>query len=175
MPWRSLGALLATPLFAVAGVISSGSVTIPGTWSFDFDAGVVDTLSDPEADVFWEQFTSTTRALEPANGALIVNIGVVSFADETLADLEALSYGAAGIDGSDTTSVLVSGDVFALETNAGNFAKVLVTGPLAPGSDNGLQIQWETDSPAVPEPGGPVLCLAGIAGLALLRRILRVS
>jgi hypothetical protein len=62
------------------------------------------------------------------NGAQIVNIGVVSFSSVTLAQLQALSYGTAGIDGSDLSNVLVPDDVFAVQTNAGNFSKVLVTG-----------------------------------------------
>lgn len=176
MSWRVLAAFLAAPLFAIAGVVSSGTATIPGTFSFDVDAGVVDNfVIDPGADVFWEQFTATTRALEPENGAMIANIGVVDFASVTLADLEALPYGTAGIDGSDVSNVLVPGDVFAVQTNAGNFAKVLVTGPFVPGTDNDIPIQWETDSAAVPEPGGSALCLAAIAGLALVRRALAAS
>jgi hypothetical protein len=171
MKTRALFVLLATPLLAVAGIISSGTVTIPGTFSFDFDAGVVDVYGiDPAADVFWEQFTSTTRGLEPVDGATIVNLGVVSFAGITLTELEGLSYGSTGIDGSDLSNVLVPGDVFAVQTNSGSFAKVLVTGPLDSGSDNGLPIQWETDSPSVPEPGSFMLALIGIGGLTLARR-----
>lgn len=156
--------LLVAPFAAVAGTISSGTVTIPGTFSFDFDAGVVDNfVVDPAADIFWEQFTSTTRAVVPVNGALVVNIGVVSFASVTLSQLEALSYGTAGIDGSDVGNVLVPGDVFAIKTNGGNFAKALVTGPFDASSDNGLPIQWETDS--VLEPSSLLLLGTGLLGI----------
>lgn len=157
--------LLVTPLFAIGGVISSGTATIPGTVSFDFDTGVVDNfVLDPAADVFWEQFTGTTRALQPMDGATIVNVGVLSFASVTLAELEALAYGTAGLDGSDVGGVLVPGDVFAIHTNDGNFSKasVITTG-------YNLTMQWETDS-TVPEPGSFLLVFTGIAGFAPVRR-----
>jgi len=175
MTFRILLVALATPVLAAASVISSGTATIPGTWSFDFDAGVLDNFAlNPAADVFWEQFTSTTRALEPENGATIVNLGVVSFASVTLSELEGLSYGTSGLSGSDVGGVLVSGDVFAIHTNDGNFAKVLVTGSLVPDSDNGLPIQWETDSPSVvPEPSYSLLVLVGTLCAFLYRRIAR--
>lgn len=168
MKSKILLALLTLPFCAFADVISSGTVTIPGTFSFDFDAGAV--VDFPAADVFWEQFTGTTRALEPENGAEIVNIGAVSFAGVTLTDLESLSYGTAGIDGSDLSNTLVPGDVFAVHTDAGNFSKVLVTGPFVAGSDNGLPIQWVTESASVPEPATLPLVFIGVVGLALARR-----
>jgi hypothetical protein len=166
--------LFATPLLGVASIVSSGTVTIPGTFSFDLDAGVVDVFGvDPAADIFWEQFTTTTRGIEPVDGAAIVNLGEVDFASLTLSQLEALTYGSTGIDGSDGTNVLVPGDVFAVDTNSGNFAKVLVTGDFDPSLNNGLPIQWETDSPSAPEPGGFVpalLALIGLGGLKWRRR-----
>jgi len=146
-----------------ATVISSGTITIPGTWDFDFDAGVIPSTISPDSDVFWDQISSTARALDPENGATIANIGAVTFNLVTLAELEALSYSTTGIDGSDATNVLVPGDVFAVHTNAGNYAKALVTGPFVAGADNGLPIQWETDS--VPEPG--TLSLVGLAALVI--------
>ena len=109
------------------------------------------------------------------NGASIANIGVVSFAGVTLAQLETLSYGVTPIDGSDASNVLVPGDVFAIRTNASNFAKALVTGAFDLGSDHGLPIQWETDAASVPEPGSFFLGLTGIAAFLLVRRSLAKS
>ncbi len=170
---RKLGlsciALFAMPWLASAGVISSGTVEIPGTYSFDFDAGVVPPAISADTDVFWHQFTSTTRALEPSNGAGIVNLGTsATFSLITLAQLEALTYGATGIDGSDGTSLLVTGDVFAVHTNLGNFAKAVVLPP-DPAQGDGLKIQWVTDAPStVAEPANAALvCIALMAGMIL--------
>lgn len=93
--------------------------------SFDFDAGVVSGFNE-DVDVFWQQHTSTTRAMTPRNGATIANLGVVDFNAITPADLMGLTYGTTPIDGSDVGNVLVPGDVFAVHTNAGNYAKAKV-------------------------------------------------
>jgi hypothetical protein len=163
----------ASPFAVRAAIVSSGSTTIPGTFSFDFDAGVVinNFITDPAADVFWEQFTSTTRAVTPVNGATIVNLGVTSFAGITLSDLTTLVYGTSGISGSDGSNALVPGDVFAVHTNAGNYAKALVTGPFDTSLDNGLPMEWVTYSPqAVPEPDTAAGVAVTLGVLAFARR-----
>lgn len=109
----------------VGEAICSGTITIPGTMCFDFDAGVV-SGGTADDDVFWRQDTSTTRAMAPRNGATIANLGVVDFNAVTPADLMGLTYGTTPIDGSDVGNVLVPGDVFAVHTNAGNYAKAKV-------------------------------------------------
>src|SRR5712691_8537514 len=156
------GGRLTLPLFVFLGaslvsraqVVSSGTIEIPGTYEFDFDAGVI-TLS-PAADVFWEQFTSTTRSVQPINGATIVNLGTsVNFNSLTPAQLQALTYGSSGIDGSNGTSLLVVGDVFAVHTNSGNYAKAVVSKPLDSQQNNGLIIQWATYPP------GPIVEIPG--------------
>lgn len=96
------------------------------------------------ADIFWDQYTAAKRALVPVNGARIANLGKVNFQSVTQAQLKVLNYGVSGIDGSDNTNVLVAGDVFAVSTKAGNFAKVLVTGPFDANNNHGLPIQWIT-------------------------------
>ncbi|HBZ69970.1 MAG TPA: hypothetical protein DEP35_09645 [Deltaproteobacteria bacterium] len=163
-----LGAVL--PMMASATTVASGVADITGTFSFDFDTGVQgDFLTDPGQDVFWEQFTPTTRALVPENGAQIVNLGVVNFANLTLADLQGLSYGNAQISGSDGSNALVYGDVFAVKTNAGNYAKAIVAFPSFDASrDNGLPIYFETL--AVPEPTAATLGLMGLGMLGLFAR-----
>ncbi|HSP73638.1 MAG TPA: hypothetical protein VLN26_14775, partial [Gaiellaceae bacterium] len=120
----------------VAATVSSGTATIHGTFLFDFETGVEGTTGD----VFWEQHTATVRSLEPSGGATIVNLGAVSYTSVTPAVLQTLAYGTTGIVGNDdATNQLVVGDVFAVLTNAGNYAKAQV---LAYGYD--LQIKWTT-------------------------------
>jgi hypothetical protein len=121
----------------VAATVSSGTATIHGTWTFDFETGVEGASG---GDVWWEQHTATVRSLEVQNGARIVNLGHVAYTSVTPAVLQSLAYGTAGIVGNDDSSnQLVVGDVFAVLTNAGNYAKAQV---LAYGYD--LQIKWTT-------------------------------
>ncbi len=133
-------------ILLTAPVISFGTITIPGTFSFDFDAGTINlpgTLPEPPYDVFWEQFTATTRAMVPIYPATIANLGAVSFGPITRADLVALSYGTTPISGSDVGNLLVPGDVFAVHTSSGNYAKAQVAA-WDYGQSNGLTIQWVT-------------------------------
>ena len=175
---KIIGAALlcaALPLSANAATVSSGTWTLQGTYSFDFDAGVQNTaLNQPSMDVFWEQYTSTTRGLQAINGAGIYNLGTsTNFANLTFADLQGLTYGSGAIDGSDASNQLVQGDVFAVKTNAGNYAKVLVTGPFGAANGYGLPIQWQTLSPAVsevPEPASVALFGVGLLGMFMVRR-----
>ena len=146
-------ALLLTASIGRAALISSGTAAIPGTDLFDFDAGVLPAANvQPTADVWWEIMDGTHRALQAYSGGTLVNLGAVDFNTLTPAQLQALTYGTTGIDGSNGTSLLVVGDVFAVHTNQGNYAKALVTTAYSPNLGTNLTIQWETDS--VPEPHG---------------------
>jgi len=119
-------------------VVSSGTGTLKGTWLFDFDTGAM--VNSGTADVWWEQVNTVVRKMVPRGGAKIINLGVVNFNALTHVELQGLNYGTAPIPGNnDATNQLVVGDVFAVKTNAGNFAKVKV---LAYGYD--LQLQWVT-------------------------------
>jgi hypothetical protein len=170
----AVGALLAAaiPTMASAAVVASGVADIPGTFSFDFDAGAVDNfVTDPAADIFWEQFTSTTRAVVAVNGAQVINLGVVNFAALTLANLQSLSYGTTPISGNDVGNTLVYGDVFAIKTNAGNYAKAIVAFPtFDPSANHGLPIYYETLSSPVPEVDSGLMGLMGLATLGLVLR-----
>jgi hypothetical protein len=120
----------------VAATVSSGTATLHGTFLFDFDAGV----EGATGDVWWEQHTSVVRSMEASGGARIVNLGAVSYTAVTPAILQGLAYGTAGIPGNnDPSNQLVPGDVFAVRTNLGNYAKVQV---VAYGYD--LQLKWTT-------------------------------
>lgn len=122
----------ATPI-----IISASSGTLQGTFSFDFDTGV---QTSTGADVFWDQHTSVIRTLNPINGATIVNLGVVNFNNITLAQLKSQSYSTTPLDGNnDATNVLVAGDVFAVHTSSGHYAKVKVVT-----YGYNLQLQWVT-------------------------------
>lgn len=133
------GKLSRMDLFPATTVASSGTTVFKGTWLFDLDTGTQEGAL-PGADIWWEQMTSTARQMAPRNGATIINLGAVDFATLSAAGLQGLPYGTAPIPGNDDpTNKLVPGDVFAVKTTQGNFAKVLVD---AYGYD--LTITWVT-------------------------------
>jgi hypothetical protein len=126
-------------LFPSASVLASGTTVLKGTWTFDLDTGTEGGAS-PDADIWWEQMTAVDRQMAPLNGAGILNLGAVDFAALTATGLQKLPYGTAAIPGSNNaTNKLVHGDVFAVRTQAGNFAKVKV---VAYGYD--MTIRWVT-------------------------------
>ena len=130
-------------LIPSASVVSSGSATIPGTYLFDLDAGTVSPAGTgvvPPYDLFWHQQTTTIRSMDPINGARIVNLGVVSFSTISQGELMGLSYGTMPISANnDASNKLVNGDVFAVQTTSGNYAKVKVVS-----YGYNIQIQWVT-------------------------------
>ena len=137
------GKLSTYDLFPAATVVSQGTATLKGTFHFDFDAGVESTPGSgalPTWDVFWSQETAVIREMEPINTARLVNLGTLPFAAITATSLQPLPYATAAINGNPTpANKLVTGDIFAVKTTAGNFAKVLV---VAYGYD--IQLQWVT-------------------------------
>jgi len=108
-------------------IVSHGATLLQGTWVLDLETGAQHgSLGDP-GDVWWEQIDPVRRQMMPLAGAGIVNLGPVNFASVTPNVLQALAYGTVPIPGNDDASnQLVSGDVFAVRTNAGNLAKVRV-------------------------------------------------
>ena len=122
-------------------IVSSGLATLHGTLFFDFDRGVeLATLNT--ADVFWHQYTAVIRTMDPINGATIVNLGAVNFNNIALAQLKSYRYSTTPLDGNnDATNLLVAGDVFAVHTSSGHYAKVLI---MVYGYN--LGIQWVTYS-----------------------------
>jgi hypothetical protein len=134
------GKLSALSLFPAATIVAqSASTILKGTWSFDFDTGT-ESAAGADADIFWEQETATARIMNPQNGAKIVNLGAVNFNSVTAANLQNLPYTTTPIVGNDdTTNRLTVNDVFAVQTTAGNFAKVQV---LAYGYD--ITLKWVT-------------------------------
>ena len=133
------GNLSRIDLFPDATVVSSGTTVLNGTWTFDLDTGTEGGVSSG-ADIFWEQMTTVDRQMASQNGAGLFNLGAVDFATLSAAGLQKLPYSTAPIPGNDDpTNKLVNGDVFAVRTQAGNFAKVMV---VAYGYD--LTMEWVT-------------------------------
>lgn len=130
----------------VQSVVSQGTAVLKGTWIFDCETGNQGgSLSGP-GDIWWEQIDNVKRQMVPAGGASIVNLGKVSFSAVTPAVLQTLKYDRTPIPGNnDATNQLVAGDVFAVLTNAGNFAKILVQQ-----YGYNLNIQWVTYKLASP-------------------------
>ena len=133
------GKLSALNLVPTASIVSSGTATLKGTFTFDLDTGVQGGVG-PAFDIWWEQQTNVLRQMVPVNSAGIVNIGVTDFTSITPQTLKGLTYSSTPIPGNnDPSNKLVPGDVFAVRTNQGNYAKVRV---ISYGYD--LQIQWVT-------------------------------
>jgi hypothetical protein len=133
------GKLSRLNLFRHATVVSTGTKILKGTWTFDLENGNEGGVG-PGFDIWWEQQTQIARQMVPINNARIVNLGVVGFNAITSDTLQYLPYGTTPIHGNnDATNKLVPGDVFAVLTKQGNYAKVKV---LSYGYD--LNIKWVT-------------------------------
>ena len=133
------GKLSRLNLFLPSTVVASGTSVLKGTWTFDLDSGAEGGVG-PGFDIWWDQETAVLRQMVPQNAARIVNLGVVDFNSITADSLQNLTYLTTPIPGNNNpTNKLVPGDVFAVLTNAGNYAKVKV---VTYGYD--LTIQWVT-------------------------------
>ena len=133
------GKLSRLNLFPGATVVSSGITILKGTFIFDLETGTQGGLG-PAGDIFWEQQTTIKRRMTPRNAANIVNLGVVNFNAINATTLQSLTYGTTPIPGNnDATNQLVNGNVFAVRTSLGNYAKVKVIN-----YGYNLFIQWVT-------------------------------
>jgi hypothetical protein len=134
------GKLSTLDLFPTPTVVASApSTVLKGTFTFDLDTGAQGGVS-ANADIWWDQQTTVLRQMAVMNSAKIVNLGAVDFNSLTAPALQALTYGTTPIPGNnDPTNKLVNGDVFAVKTTLGNYAKVKV---LNYGYD--ITIQWVT-------------------------------
>lgn len=165
-------------------VMNSGEGVLWGTWLADFDTGTLNIPKDPDwpvfptADIWWEQVTSDIRDMSPWDqGAAIVNLGVVDFDAITPEDLAGYSYSTNPIPGSidGSGNELVDGDVFAVRTNQGNYAKVKV---ISYGYH--IDLRWVTyrppcnnPVPEFPSPVVPAVMIIGILGTVLLMKRFR--
>ena len=124
-------------------VVSSGNGTIPANSRFDVDTGTVPAAGGAGADLNWAVF-GQLRAMGPApqTNATLVNIGVVDFDSIDAEQLSKLTYVTTGIPAHlvrNLPNLLVNGDVFAVHSADGNFAKIKVVSP-----NNQIGIQWVT-------------------------------
>ncbi len=180
MKKKTMAVLLCTLLCgasAQAALVRSASAEIHGTFQYDFDAGTEVMFNG--ADVHWNQYTETTRGLTVGLGssAKLLSLGSVDFNTITEGMLMGYTYGSASLPGPpDPGSLLEVGDVFAVLTDEGNYAKAIVTG-----FDNGspdrpfydLHIRYalyDGVTTEVPEPGALGLVALGLGGLAWTRR-----
>ena len=133
------GKLSRLNLFRSAIVVNQGTTVLKGTFTFDLDTGVQGGVG-PGQDIWWDQQTTVARQMVPQGTARIVNVGSVDFNGLTADALQLATYGTTPINGSNNASnKLVTGDVFAVLTNQGNYSKVKV---VSYGYD--MTIQWVT-------------------------------
>jgi len=110
----------------LVSTVSQGTIVLKGTWIFDCETGTLGGAGGA-GDIWWEQMTATERQMKPVNGAKIVNLGQVDWSSVTHATLQTLSFSTTPIPGStDASNQLTNGNIFAVLTNAGNYAKVQV-------------------------------------------------
>jgi len=120
------GKLSSLNLFPSSTIVKSGTATLNGTFMFDLDTGVQGGAG-PSEDIWWDQQTAILRQMVPQNSARIINLGVVNFSAITAANLQNLPYSTTPIVGNNNSAnQLVTGDVFAVQTTSGNYAKVQV-------------------------------------------------
>ena len=100
---------------------------LKGTWAWDVDADV-DGVG-PNADVWYRIVSEVEHYLEPQNGAAFARISK-PFDAVTRADLQGATYrsGRLATEGVDDLNVLNAGDVIALRTSTGQYAKLEVAG-----------------------------------------------
>jgi hypothetical protein len=106
-------------------VMSEGTTTLKGTWTFDFETGIQGPSTG--ADIWWEQVDNTIRFLVPQSGATLANMGKPDFDSVSYQALQAQPYVAIPINGSNNAAnKLTPGTVIAIKTNTGRFAKMKV-------------------------------------------------
>jgi hypothetical protein len=148
-----LVSVLVLPVTALADF--GGTVTIPAGSTFDFDLGRV---AFTVADIKWDVSANPIRNIVAVGNARLFNLGNLGdtngFAAVSSSLLTQLTYPVTTINGNnDSTSMLLAGDVFAVVTNSGNYAKVAVLGYPTNASNPSLQdiqIRYYTYVPIFP-------------------------
>jgi len=132
------GKLSRLNLNRTATTVTSGTTNLLASYGFNLDTGTEDATGSPlTGDIWWSPPTGMVRI----GNAQMVNLGATNFASITPDTLQSLPYSPTTIP----QAKFVAGDVLAVQTNGGNYAKVLVVS-----SGLNLEIQWVTyklDSP----------------------------
>jgi hypothetical protein len=106
-------------------VLSRGTTTLKGTWTFDLDTGVQGAGSG--SDLWWEQVDSVVRYLVPQGGAMLAHLGKPNFDAVSRQTLANAPYAALPITGSNNAqNKLTPGNVIAVKTGAGRYSKLKV-------------------------------------------------
>lgn len=129
---RSAVAILAALFPAAAFADLSGTVTLSSGSAFSLDTG---TTSSSGGDILW-----SGTAMTPQGNAKAINIGPLGSTFGAITQSALQQLGPAMSKSAIPASTLVSGDVFAVLTNGGNYAKVLVTGT----SGTSISLQYTT-------------------------------
>ncbi len=100
---------------------------LKGTWAWDVDGDADGAGSD--SDVWYRIVSEVEHYVEPQNGAAFARISK-PFSAVTRSDLQGAKYGSGRLatEGVDDPDVLNVGDVIALRTNTGQYAKIEIVG-----------------------------------------------
>jgi hypothetical protein len=136
------------------------TATIEGTWDFDVDTGQ-NTTDFETADLWWHFVTQTERYIEPENGAIFSNLGIVDF--DSVTDISLYSLSTARISGSVANNSIPAGTVLVLKTSLGRYAKMRID---SYGNNLDVTIVYQDDgTPFVPEFPSSILLLLSLIGL----------
>ena len=108
-------------------ILAQGEMTLCGTFVVDLDTGTTQDGLAP--DIQWERIDERRArvTIEDFGGRGLANLGATSFEAVTLDQLRGLDYSASTIAGNVVGSnQLVEGDVFAVSTSDGNYAKIQI-------------------------------------------------
>ena len=133
--------LMAVAIPAAAFADRTGTVTLSANTALSLDTGI---SSSSVGDIFWNG-----DYIAPQSSATTYNIGATEFSALTQSTLSSFSshYGKSVIG----FTVLAIGDVFAVHTNGGNYAAVLVTGI----ANRSITISSTSPSASIPAPLSP--------------------
>jgi YVTN family beta-propeller protein len=108
-------------------ILAQGEITLCGTFVVDLDTGTTQDGLAP--DIQWEQIDGNRArvTIEGYGGRGLANLGATAFDAVTIDQLRGLDYSVSTIPGNVVGSnQLVDGDVFAVSTSDGHYAKIQI-------------------------------------------------